>query len=200
VFVQVIQGRVADSDRLRQQFDRWEAELAPGAAGYLGGTGGVADDGTFIEMARFESEDAARRNSSRPEQDRWWSETASCFEGEVTFHDTTDIEMFGEGGRDDAGFVQVVQGRCRDRERLEALQGEVMADLEERRPEIIGWVRAWYGDGEYSQFVYFTSEAEARARETEGPPADRRSQFEEWRNLMEDVRFIDLREPWLHSP
>ena len=69
MFVQVIQGQLADAGKVEVALDRWIQELAPGSIGWLGTTAGVTEDGRFIELARFESEDAARRNSNRPEQD-----------------------------------------------------------------------------------------------------------------------------------
>ncbi len=85
MFVQVIQGQVADAERAHAAVDQWARDLAPGATGWLGSTGGVTEDGRFIALARFESEEAARRNSDRPEQDRWWAETARLFTTEPTF-------------------------------------------------------------------------------------------------------------------
>jgi hypothetical protein len=72
LFVEVIQGQTADAARLRAALDRWAEDLAPEAIGWLGSTAGVTEDGRFIALARFESEAAARRNSDRPEQDRWF--------------------------------------------------------------------------------------------------------------------------------
>ena len=68
MFIQVIQGKVADAEGLRAAMDRWGRDLQPGATGWLGTTGGITDDGTFVATVRFDSEDAARRNSERPEQ------------------------------------------------------------------------------------------------------------------------------------
>ena len=68
MFVQVIQGPVSDATAARAQFEKWMTELAPGAIGWLGSTAGVTDDGTLVALARFESEEAARQNSDRPEQ------------------------------------------------------------------------------------------------------------------------------------
>ncbi len=70
MFVQVIQGQVSDSEQVRAAFDRWVRDLAPGAAGWLGSTAGVTEDGRFVALVRFASEEEARRNSDRPEQDR----------------------------------------------------------------------------------------------------------------------------------
>src|SRR5829696_9998205 len=106
MFVQVIQGRTSDAEQLRAALDGWVRELAPGALGWLGSTGGVTQDGRFIALARFESEEAARRNSDRPEQDRWWSETARLFSSEPTFKDSSDVIPDVVGDPDAAGFVQ----------------------------------------------------------------------------------------------
>ncbi|HEV8557426.1 MAG TPA: hypothetical protein VGR06_13630, partial [Actinophytocola sp.] len=103
MFIQVIQGQVSDAGELRAALDRWVEGLAPGASGWLGSTAGVTDDGRFVALVRFESEEAARRNSDRPSQDQWWTETSKLFSGDATFHDCRDAERFLRGGSDDAG-------------------------------------------------------------------------------------------------
>lgn len=198
MFMQVIQGKTNDTDALRRQLDRWQEQLGSGAAGYLGTTGGVADDGTAIFLARFESEEAARANSDRPEQGEWWGETAKCFAGEVTFRDCADVDTMFAGGSDDAGFVQVMQGRARDRERLRALEQSFEPRMSELRPDVIGSVRGWDGDY-FTEAIYFTSEAEAREGEA-NMAEGAEDNMEEFSSLVEDVTFIDLKGPWLRSP
>jgi len=202
MFIQVIEGRVSDAGPLRAQMDTWMAELAPGANGWLGTTAGVTDDGTFIALARFESEDAARRNSDRPEQGRWWSETAKLFSGDVSFHDCRETVTFGRGGSDSAGFVQVIKGRVRDTERMRALSEQVDAAWDDFRPDVIGGVVALHGDdGGFTNAVYFTSEQEARAGERTDPPAELKALMDEQMSLYEgEMGFLDLRNPWLSSP
>ncbi len=68
MFVQVITARTSDAAQVRAALDRWNEELAPGAEGWLGSTSGVTEDGRLVALARFESEEAAQRNSDRPEQ------------------------------------------------------------------------------------------------------------------------------------
>src|SRR3954452_23708633 len=114
MLVQIIQGKVKDADLLRRQVERWRQEIKPGAKGYLGYTGGLTPDGRYIGVARFESREAAEANSRRTEQDAWWNETAKGFDGEPTFVDCTDVDMVLGGGSNDAGFVQVIQGRAKD--------------------------------------------------------------------------------------
>src|SRR4051812_36707219 len=103
MFMQVIQGQVIDAEEMRRAMDRWVAELAPGAKGWLGSTGGVTEDGRFIATARFESEDAARANSDRPEQGMWWSQAEKSL-SDVVFHDCSDVMLINGGGSDRAGF------------------------------------------------------------------------------------------------
>ena len=91
MFVQVIHGRVTSPEQVRAALDRWSGQLAAGAEGWLGSTAGVTGDGRFVALARFESEQAARRNSERPEQGAWWAETAKCFDGQATFLDCPQV-------------------------------------------------------------------------------------------------------------
>lgn len=199
VFVQVIQAKVSDAEALKAQLDRWQEELAPGAEGYLGTTAGVTADGDLIAMARFESEEAARANSDRSEQGEWWEETSKHLDGDATFHDCDDVRTYREGGSDDAGFVQVMQGQVSDRERFDSIQDEFMETMEEERPEILGMVHAWDGDF-LTGVVYFASEHTAREGEGMAVPDDVREKLDEMRSLIEDLTYFDLEEPWLASP
>lgn len=197
MFVQIIQGRVADAEGLKRQIERWQRELRPGATGYLGSTGGVADDGSSLTLVRFASEADARKNSERREQGEWWAETAKYFDGEVTFRESSDVESLVGPGRDDAGFVQVMQGHCTDRGRLREVESAMEADLRAQRPDVVGDLRAWYGDSDFTMAIYFTSEA--AAREGEAKTSTDTDGTDEWTTLLQDVRWVDLRHPWLDS-
>jgi hypothetical protein len=199
MFVQVMEGRVSDVDGLRAQVERWRADLAPGAKGYLGTTAGPTADGNFIAVVRFESEEAAQANSGRPEQGEWWGETASKFDGDVTFTNCPEVDTFGAGGSDDAGFVQVIKGRA-DRAVLAPVAAETDEILRKTRPDVIGGIVAWPGDGTFIQTVYFTSEEEARANEKREPATD--EEREAWERLAGRRQmdgFSDICDPWLFS-
>jgi len=200
VFVQVIQAKTSDADALKGQLDRWVEELAPGADGYLGTTAGVTADDAFIALARFESKKAAQANSDRSEQATWWEETAKHLEGDATFHDCDDVSTYLEGGSDDAGFVQVMQGRVSDKERFRSIQEELLSSLQEERPEILGMVEAWTDDDVVTIAVYFASEHTAREGEGKAVPPDVREKLDELRSLVEDMTYFDLGDPWLSSP
>ena len=203
MFIQVIKGQVSDAAEMQAAWNRWLDETASGAIGWLGTTAGVTDDGKFVGLARFESEDAARRNSERPEQDQWWRETAKLFTGEATFHDCPEVVQMGPGGADDAGFVQVIEGRVRDMQRWRELgeRWESTGSGNDFRPDVIGGVLAMHGDGGYTNAVYFTSEAAAREGEQKEMPEDMKAMWEEEMALHEgELTYYDLREPWLASP
>jgi len=195
MFVQVIKGRVSDAAEVRSAMNRWMEDLKPGATGWLGTTAGVTGDGTCIALARFQSHDAARRNSERPEQDQWWTEAARLFSGDVTFQDTEDVVTWMGGGSDEAGFVQVMEGRVLDRERADALVKEMEADMSNQRPDILGGLTAYMADGTYVDVVYFASEAAAREGEAEMPP----EAMEQMNQTWEVTAFHDLTDPWLYS-
>jgi hypothetical protein len=201
MFVQVIQGQVSDAGQARAALDRWVQELAPGATGWLGSTAGVTEDGRFIALARFESEEAARRNSDRPEQDQWWGETAKLFTGEATFRDSSDVTVDVIGEPDNAGFVQVIQGRGSDPDRARELMGQDSSEWAAFRPDIIGSVGMGHDGGAYTMALYFTSEEAAREGERKEPPPELKAQMEEMGKLNVGVpEFFDLKQPWLYSP
>lgn len=200
MFVQVIQGRTSDADGIRAAMDRWEEDLAPGAVGWLGSTGGVTDDGRVLLVARFESEEAARRNSDRPEQSRWWAETERLFEGGVTFQDSTDVVVDLQGDPDDAGFVQVMRGRTSDPERARQLMAQDPDEWAAYRPDVLGTLEIGHDDGAYTVVLWFTSEADAREGERKEPPLELRTAMDEMGKLaIGETEFLDLRRPIVRS-
>lgn len=200
MFIQVIEGRTEDPDALRRQLERWERELMPGAAGYLGSTGGCTSSGDCVIMARFEDAESARRNSDRPEQGAWWKETEACFDGPARFRETTDVDVMTHGDPDRARFVQVMVGRVADKAHARDLQREADPMLAEFRPELLGTVTAYFDRDEYVTLAYFTGEAAARQGEAKAPPADVAERIAEWGNVMKVEHFHDIAEPWLTSP
>lgn len=201
MFVQVIRGRVSNPGQVRDALDLWEEQLAIGAEGWLGSTAGVTEVGDFVALARFESEDAARRNSGRPEQHRWWMETARLFAGEVTFRDSSDVTVDASGNPDAAGFVQVMEGRGSDPERARELMAQNPDEWAAFRPEVLGRVAVVHEDGSYTTAMYFVTEDAAREGERKEPPPKLKTQMEEMSKLVVgEPRFLDLRQPWLYSP
>ena len=197
MFVQMIEGRTADAEGLKRQGERWQAEVRPGAIGYLGVTSGVTDDGRSIAIVRFESEEAARANSERPEQSAWWADTAKFFEGDVDFKESGDVTEFLGGGSDKAGFVQVMKMSGVDRAQIERLDAS-LEKVAELRPDLLGGLRVWTGPDPYVEAAYFTSEAEARAGETAEVPEDLQAMMAEFGEIMANTEFLDLKDPQLH--
>jgi hypothetical protein len=201
MFVQVIKGRVADPARVKAALDRWAEELAPGAEGWLGTTAGVTEDGRFVAAARFESEAAARSNSDRPEQDRWWSETSRLFDGAPSFQDSAEVDVDTNGDPATSTFVQVMQGRTSDPERARRMMAEDSTDWSAFRPDMLGSVAAGHDGGAYTMVMWFTSEAEAREGERKEPPPELKAQMEEMGTLsVGETEFFDLKDPWMYAP
>jgi hypothetical protein len=197
MFVQAIEGRVADGDRLRRQLERWMSDHRPGAHGFLGTTAGVTDGGDALAFARFETSADARANSERPEQGQWWVETEKCFDGEVRFTDSDDVDVFLAGGSNDARFVQIMKGTHMDRDRVRAVDEQFEAHAASFRPDLLGGIRMWTGPDSYIEVAYFTNEDDARRGESREPPPELAAQMGEFEAMMANVEFVDLREPWL---
>ena len=146
--------------------------------------------------ARFESEEAARANSDRPEQGAWWSDTEKYFDGPAAFVDSSDVDVQVEP-RNDAGFVQVIQSRVLDRPRVEAMNAEVGKVMAESRPDIVGAVSVWSGN-DVCDIAYFTIGESGAGRRAAGASREAPKMFEEWQSLIEGATYLDLKDPWLY--
>ena len=204
MFAQVIQAKTNDPDAVLERMGEWDRSVKPGAQGFLGSTAGVSDTGELIAIARFESEEAARRNSDRPEQSEWWAGMEKLLDGAARFYDSTEVEILFDGGSDAAGFVQVIQGRIRnadDKERWARMEAEAEGWMRENRPDLIGSVRVWQ-DLSFTDVIYFTSEEEARAGEKKMQESGGGEHPDggDWAEQVDDLKFIDLRKPFFSSP
>jgi hypothetical protein len=200
VFVQLILGRAVDAAAVRRQWDRWATDLAPGAAEFVGATGGVTTDRRAVLITCFESEHAARANAERPEQDRWWAETVTGALADPEVLETADVTLHGGQGWEAARFVQVMRAQVRDRRRFEAIEDEITPRFMQLRPDLLAAYRAWFPDGSVAAIDYFTSEAEARAGEHKEMPDVLGERFREWMSLLGDVEWFDLVDPWTVTP
>jgi hypothetical protein len=199
MFIQVISGKTSDPAAFVRQGEKWEQDLRPGAKGFLGATSGVAGDGRFIVVARFDSAESAGANNDRPEQGEWWAETEKLVD-RAEFKDSTDVVTMLGGGKNDAGFVQVMRGRVTDAAKLAEIRGDI-ARMEkvfsEARPDVVGEVIAVHDDGTYTDVVYFSSEAEARANETKEMSAEAQAMFESLMSAVAIDEYLDLSAPTL---
>jgi hypothetical protein len=193
MFIQVIQSKTSRPDEVRALTEEW-GELPNEGSGFLGGTYGVTDDGDFLGVIRFESKEKAMANSARPETDAMSQRMAALMDAPPTFYDCDDVTVWLDGGSDDAGFVQIIQGRTDDPDRLKEVMGGESDDyMRQERPDIIGGTFALTDDGTFITTVAFTDEASAREGERNSSPP------EEMQSLMGDVKYFDLRNPWFAS-
>jgi hypothetical protein len=124
-----------------------------------------------------------------------------AIDGEAEFTNLSDVELWLDGGSDDAGFVQVMTGHSPDPARLRETDNDaqMLELLRKMRPEIIGGTFGTFGDGGYVQTAYFRSEDAAREHESMEPPEEIRQNLEERMRLMGEVNYYDLHEPILRS-
>ena len=201
MFIRVIQGRATNPPGIRRDAGRWQRQLAADADGWLGSTTGITEDGWSITVIRFASEAQARRNSDRPEHREWWRD-ASQHLARVAVHDAPKVHTYGDGGSDQAGFVQVIQGHTEDMERMVSL-GRDQEEVRTRdEPHILGMTVAEHADrpGDFTQTVYYTSEQDARRLEQERSAEADEPARRELHDLMTNLRSFDLRDPQMLSP
>jgi hypothetical protein len=201
MFIRVIQGRATNPPGIRRDLGRWQRQLAADADGWLGSTTGITDDGWSITVIRFASEEQARRNSDRPEQREWWRDAAQHL-ARIAVHDAPKVHTYRDGGSDQAGFVQVIQGHRDDLERMASLGRDQEEVLAREAPHILGMTLAEHADrpGDFTQIMYFTSEQDARRFEQEPAAEAEEPALKELRDLMTDLRSFDLRDPQMLSP
>jgi hypothetical protein len=201
MFIQVIQGRATNPPGIRRDQGRWQRQLAADADGWLGSTTGITDDGWSVTVVHFASEAQARRNRDRPEQREWWRDAAQHL-ARIAVHDAPKVHTYRDGGSDQAGFVQVIQGHTDDLERMVSLGRDQEETLARDAPHILGMTLAEHADrpGDFTQIVYFTSEQDARRLEQEPAAEGDEPVLEQLRSLMTDLRCFDLRDPQLLSP
>ena len=193
MFIQVIQAKTSRADEVRALLQEWN-DTSDDGSGLLGGTFGVTDDGEFVGVVRFESREKAMANSARPETDAMAKRMAELMDTPPTFRDCDDVTEWLDGGSDDAGFVQVIQGMTDDPDRLkQVMTDDTDDDMRQQRPDIIGGTFALEDDGSFTNTIAFTDEASAREGEKNSSPP------EEMQALMRDLTFYDLRNPWFAS-
>jgi hypothetical protein len=199
MFVQVIRSHTSDPDGVRERFDAWKEQLAPGATGFLGSTSGVTADGEVVTIARFSDESSARANSDRPEQGAWWAETEKLLDRPATFRESSDVTVLLGGGSDTAGFVQVMEGHITDRDALSALDPTAESFLRQHRPDLLGTVRVVCDDGSFTEAAYFSTEDAARSGELTPMPDEMAESFASYEALVHVADWLDLTDPMLLS-
>ena len=175
MFIQVIQGRATNPPGIRRDVGRWQRQLAADADGWLGSTAGITEDG--------------------------WSITSQHL-ARVAVHDAPKVHTYRDGGSDQAGFVQVIQGHTEDMERMVSLGCDQEEVLTQDAPHILGMTVAEHADrpGDFTQTVYYPSEQDARRLEQERSAEADEPARRELHDLMTNLRSFDLRDPQMLSP
>jgi len=193
MFVQVVRGVVGDPVVAFARLDHWLEHLAPTADGWLGTTAGVSRDRQLVSLVRFATAEDARRSSDRVEQGEWWAESMLLFQSDVTFHNYDGVALFGDGGSDAAGMVEVLSGRVPS-SRSGPEIAERLAQQAMDRGTGVGLIGGLVGareDGDFTQAAYFCRSAVNRPPPTPAPSLDGRA---------DDLRLLRLKRLWFGSP
>ncbi len=194
MFIQMVQGGSTQQDDMRMLVDDWCGAMAE-RPGWLGGTYGFTDDGSFVGVVRYESAAACEELCSTDDAALWWACAESLFDGSPEIHQSEDCSIMLDGGSDDAGFVQIMRGRVSDADKLRRLMTDqsMTSMLHQARPEIIGGTLLIEDDGSFTETIAFTDEDAARRGEQMDMPADVAAEFE---GAVADVKYYDLHRPW----
>lgn len=196
MFVQFIWGKVKDREAVTSLVKEWDTTIRPAAGdGFLGSTWGITEDDMMFVAVRFADEDAKNKLSDSPEQDAWYRRLVETgLEGEPKFAETGEVEIMGDGGSNDAGFVQVISGQFNDKDKwLEVNRKFTALD---QPPHILGGYDGLLENNRFVSVIYFTNEADARKAEAEGMPDDMEPLMDEWRSTMSgEPHFTDLKQP-----
>jgi hypothetical protein len=137
----------------------------------------LTEDGHFIALARFGPKRRPDATATAPNRTSSGPRPPICSPERPPSKTATTSPSTGDP--DDAGFVQVIQGRGSDPDRARELMGQDSSEWAAFRPDILGSLAVGHEGGAYTMAVYLTSEAAAREGERKEPPPELQAQMEE---------------------
>ena len=189
MFVHVVRAPAADPGPLLEQVARLPAMLGTEAAGFLGLTAGISDEGDFVAVARFAS----------PGGDAWWAALEPWLAGPPTVRASSEVELLLGGGSDEAGFIEVIEGHATDRHRFMVLERQLEQRFAAERPDFLGSQIIWWADGSWLEVAYFTSEDDLRAADARGLSPEVEELVSAWEGVARPSAQLDLADPFLSS-
>lgn len=198
--VRITQARVRDAEAVRELAERWQREIAPETDGWLATTAGISDDGEFVSLLRFASEEAVRRNAESERQRRWWEEFRQYVSGDVSIVETSSAAAFGDSRPDaDVGYVHVVQGEARIMiDILEGVAEHEEHHIREHHLPLLGGIIVDHGGDRFTEFMYFPSEDE-KGRGIGGTlPEEGVTMVERVAGHVANIRHLAISDPWTH--
>lgn len=183
-FAQVIEGYVDDRETALIDWNDWCASLP--SSGEINHTIGSSDDGRIVVLIFGDSATALGDEGSKLS-----AQPFSHFKGPAIVYESERIDASLFGPWEDAGCVQLIHGRARHIDRLEGLTQEMLAEVRETCPDVLGHVMIHYEDNRFTEAIYFTSEEDARSEER-----NRSTRLEvltrQWEELVDDLSFVGI--------
>ena len=197
MFVLTVAAHTSAADALRRHVLTWPAEVGTAATGWLGSTAGVSDDGAFLLLLRFESEEASLITSGLPSYTDWWQMCRRHLDTKPSFTPSTAVTGILAGGSDSAAAVRITQGRATP-SRLEDIVRRLEVVPASQRDDVIGGLVAWHDGGQFTEALYLRAPPTARLLAATSTPLGRFARDHD--AAIRGARITDLREPWLTSP
>lgn len=195
MFVRTIRARVSVKPLLRNAWDHI-AEALSGRPGWCSAVAGIPQPHAFIASLEFTDGTSAAAALADPPVTRWLKEVENCLE-DIVVVDSSEGETLLSGPRQEARFLQIIEARTTDKERWIAINEAMQEVMRTHRPEVLAASIAWHGGDRFTETVYFTSEQEAREKESREFPGGMVGLFGELMNLVEDLTYTDVRAPWI---
>lgn len=145
MFVELVQATATEPARLRKAWKKLLGRLPDVAPGWLGATSGATEDGRFVALLAFESEEQARITMDRLHEQAAWAPLEGVA-SELRFRECPNVRAFLP---DDARGVEVVhiwQGVAQDVRRIVS-SFEGASQTATGRGRVAGGLMCWDPEG-----------------------------------------------------
>jgi hypothetical protein len=195
MFILVVEGRVVAKALLRNSWDQLQSALAP-HKDWLRSAGGVDDHDRFVGTMDFRSVDAAEKILREPEIELWLKDLLEHLDSPER-SSSSRCSVLIAPGEEPAGFLQFIRAEAVDLERFTAVNDAFQVEVRQHRPDVVGSSIVWLDDERFLETVLFTSEQDARSAESREFPGGIAGLFGELMQLMRNIDYMDVRDPWL---
>jgi hypothetical protein len=160
MFIEVVHGKARDVPRLQKAWTATHKALGKVGDRWLGATAGTSDDGEFVAMLVFESEEGARVTIDRVADLPVWRDLSDALDL-PGFDECPNVRAFASGNLEQAESVEISQGKAKEIRRLIA-SFETTNTAAKRGHSVLGGLWCWDAEGSASIAVYRASRGDER--------------------------------------
>lgn len=197
MFVSVIEGNVLAKALLRNAWEQLQTALSADD-GWIRSAAGVDGSGRFIGLTYLSSAEAWSELVKRADV-RLWLDNVQAHLDSPTSSESPQASVLIDPGHEPARFMQFIKARTSDVERFTAVNDAFQIEVRSHRPDVVGSLITWLEGDRFIETVLFSSEQDARDAESREFPGGIEGLFGELMQLMQDIDYRDVRDPWLAS-